>query len=96
MARQKRCPDGGEKKKKKTDDDKSKRHGEGSGRGRSNHAGDKIGKFKADTMAACIVEINFLGEQGESRGEGEAGQTELKESNLQETWLGVLQLSLNG
>ena len=59
LSRQKRCPDGGEKMKKKTDDDKNKRHGEASGRGRSNHAGDKIGKFKADTMAACIVEINF-------------------------------------
>ena len=41
------------------DDDKSKRHGEGSGRGRLNNAGDKIGKFKVDTMAACIAEINF-------------------------------------
>ena len=58
MARRKTCPDGGEKKKKKTDDDKNKQHGEGSGRERSNHAGDKIGKFKADTMAACIAQIN--------------------------------------
>ena len=47
MARRKRCPDGGEKKKKKMDDDKNKRHGEGSGRGRSNHAGDKIGRFQS-------------------------------------------------
>ena len=41
------------------EDDKDKRHGEGTGRGRSNHAGESIGKFDADTMAACIVEINF-------------------------------------
>ena len=59
MTRWKRCSDGGEKKKKKMDDNKSKRYGEWSGRGRSNHAGDKIGKFKVNTMAACIVEINF-------------------------------------
>ena len=36
-----------------------KRHGEGSGRGKSNHAGDMIENFKADMMAACIAEINF-------------------------------------
>ena len=41
------------------DDNQDKWHGEGSGRGRSNHAGDRIENFKADTMAACIVEINF-------------------------------------
>ena len=41
------------------DDDQDKRHGEGSGRGRLNHAGDTIENFKADTMAACIAEINF-------------------------------------
>ena len=41
------------------EDGKDKRHGEGTGRGRSKHAGELIGKFDADTMAACIVEINF-------------------------------------
>ena len=41
------------------EDDQDKRHGEGTGRGKSNHAGDMIGNFKADTMAACIAEINF-------------------------------------
>ena len=42
------------------EDDQDKQHGEGTGRGKSNHAGDKIGNFKADTMAACIAEINFF------------------------------------
>ena len=41
------------------DDDKNKQHGEASGRGRLNHAGDKIGNFKADMMVACIAEIKF-------------------------------------
>ena len=68
MARWKRCPDGGEKKRKKTDDDKSKWHGEGSGRGRLNHAGDKIGSFKADTMAGCIAEIHFWENKAEAEG----------------------------
>ena len=40
-------------------DDQGKRHGKVTGRGKSNHAGDKIGNFQADTMAACIAEINF-------------------------------------
>ena len=68
MARWKRCPDGGEKKKKKTDDDKNKQHGQGSGRGRSNHAGDKIGNFKVDTMAACIAEIHFWENKAKAEG----------------------------
>ena len=59
MARRKRCPDGGEKKKKKKKDNQDKRHGEGTGRGKLNHAGDMIGNFKVDMMAACITEINF-------------------------------------
>ena len=50
------------------DDDKNKRHGEGSGRERSNHAGDKIGKFKADTMAACIAQINFWENKAKAEG----------------------------
>ena len=41
------------------EDDKEKQHGEGTGRGRSNHAGESIGNFVADTMAACMAEINF-------------------------------------
>ena len=73
MARRKRCPDGGEKRKKKMDDDKNKRHGEGSGRGRLNHAGNKIGKFKADTMVACIAEINFW--ENKAKVEGRRGWT---------------------
>ena len=68
MARQKRCPDGGEKKKKKKKDDQDKRHGEGTGRGKSNHAGDMIGNFKADTMAACITEINFWENKAKAEG----------------------------
>ena len=61
MARQKMCPDGGEEKKKKKmhkeKDDKDKQHGEG--RSRSNHAGDSIGNFETDMMAASITEINY-------------------------------------
>ena len=55
------CPDGEKKKKKKKDDDqdKEKWHGEGTGRGKLNHAGDTIGNFKVDMMAACITEINY-------------------------------------
>ena len=66
MARRKRCPDGGEK--KKNDDDQSKRHGKVTGRGKSNHAGDKIGNFQADTMAACIAEINFWESKAKAEG----------------------------
>ena len=50
------------------DDDQDKRHGEGSGRGRSNHAGDRIGNFKVDTMAACITEINFWENKAKAKG----------------------------
>ena len=66
MARRKRCPDGGEK--KKNDDDQSKRHGKVTGRGKSNHAGDKIGNFQGDTMAACIAEINFWESKAKAEG----------------------------
>ena len=52
------------KKKNKQD----KRHGEGTGRGRLNHAGDTIGNFKADTMTACITEINFWENKAKQRG----------------------------
>ena len=52
------------------DDDQDKRHGEGSGRGRLNHAGDRIRNFKADTMAACITEINFWENKAEAEGKG--------------------------
>ena len=55
---------------RKRNDDKSKRHGQGSGRGRSNHAGDKIGNFKADTMAACIAEIHFWENKVKAEGKG--------------------------
>ena len=41
------------------EDDQDKQHGEGTGRGKLNHAGDTIGNFKADMMAACIAEINY-------------------------------------
>ena len=41
------------------EDDQDKQHSEGTGRGKSNHAGDMIGNFKVDMMAACIAEINF-------------------------------------
>ena len=41
------------------DQGKDKWHGEGTGRGKSNHAGDTIGNFKVDMMAACIAEINY-------------------------------------
>ena len=57
-------------KKKKMDDDQDKRHGQGSGRGRSNHAGDRIGNFKADTMAACIAEIHFWENKVKAEGKG--------------------------
>ena len=50
------------------DDDQDKRHGEGSGRGRLNHAGDIIGNFKVDTMAACIAEINFWESKAKAEG----------------------------
>ena len=43
----------------KKKDEQDKRHGEGTGRGRSNHTGHMIGNFKEDTMAACNTEINF-------------------------------------
>ena len=52
------------------DDDQDKQHGEGLGRGRSNHAGDRIGNFKADTMAACITEINFWENKVKAEGNG--------------------------
>ena len=67
MARQKRCLDG-TKKKKKTEDDKDKQHGEGTGRGRSNHAGESIGNFIADTMAASIAEVNFWENKAKAEG----------------------------
>ena len=41
------------------EDDQDKLHGEGTGRGKLNHACDMIRNFKADMMAACITEINF-------------------------------------
>ena len=50
------------------DDDQDKRHGEGSGRGRLNHAGDRIGNFEAGTMAACIAEINFWENKAKTEG----------------------------
>ena len=52
------------------DDNQNKRHGEGSGRGRLNHAGDRIGNFKVDMMAACIAEINFWENKAEAEGKG--------------------------
>ena len=69
MARRKRCPDGEKKKNKnKTEDEKDKRHSEGTGRGRSNHAGESIGNFAADTMAKCIAEINYWENKAKAEG----------------------------
>ena len=48
-------------------DDQDKRHCEGT-RGKLNHAGDSIGNFKADTMAACINEINYWESKGKVEG----------------------------
>ena len=50
------------------DQGKDKQHGEGAGRGKSNHAGDMIGNFKADMMAACITEINYWESKAKSEG----------------------------
>ena len=69
MARRKRCPDGEKKKNKnKTEDEKDKRHSEGTGRGRSNHAGESIGNFVAETMAKCIAEINYWENKAKAEG----------------------------
>ena len=56
------------KNKKKTDHEKDKRHSEGTGRGRSNHAGESIGNFVAETMAKCIAEINYWENKAKAEG----------------------------
>ena len=70
MARRKRCPDGDEgnsKKKKKDEKPPTKRHDEGE-RGKSTHAGDNIGNFKAVQMAECIAEINYWESKAKAEG----------------------------
>ena len=43
-----------------------------------NHAGDKIGKFKVDTMAACIAEINFLENKAKVEGKERPNKQNLR------------------
>ena len=49
-------------------DEQDKQHGEGTRRGKSNHAGDLIGNFKVDTMAACIADINYWESKAKAEG----------------------------
>ena len=52
------------------EDDQDERHGEGTERGKLNHAGGTIVNFKADMMAACIAEIHFWENKAKAEGKG--------------------------
>ena len=49
-----------EKKKKKKDDNQDNQHGEGTGRGKLNHAGDSIRNLKADMMDEGSHQISIM------------------------------------